>query len=64
MGTIVGRTRKDGSKAFVAQIVIKKGGVIMHREADKPRMLGSSNAKVSLSALGGSSKKKIRFCLL
>jgi hypothetical protein len=26
MGTIIGRTRKDGSKAFVAQIVIKKSG--------------------------------------
>jgi integrase len=25
MGTIIGQTRKDGSKAFVAQIVIKKG---------------------------------------
>jgi integrase len=34
MGTIVGRTRKDGSKAFVAQIVIKKSGVILHREAE------------------------------
>ena len=33
MGTIVGRTRKDGSKAFIAQIVIKKGGAIVHREA-------------------------------
>jgi hypothetical protein len=34
MGTIVARTRKDGSKAFTAQIVIKKGGLIVHREAD------------------------------
>ena len=34
MGTIIGRTCKDGSKAFVAQIVIKKAGVIMHREAE------------------------------
>ena len=34
MGTIVGRARKDGSKAFTAQIVIKKGGVIVHREAE------------------------------
>jgi hypothetical protein len=33
MGTIIGRTRKDGSKAFVAQIVVKKGGAIAHREA-------------------------------
>lgn len=34
MGTIIGRTRKDGSKAFTAQIVIKKGGKIVHREAE------------------------------
>jgi hypothetical protein len=34
MGTIIGRTRKDGSKAFVAQIVIKKAGAIVHREAE------------------------------
>src|ERR1700756_5279942 len=34
MGTIIGRTRKDGSKAFLAQIVIKKGGFIVHREAE------------------------------
>jgi hypothetical protein len=34
MGTIIGRTRKDGSKAFVAQIVIKKAGAIIHREAE------------------------------
>ena len=27
MGSIVERSRKDGSKAFVAQIVIKKAGV-------------------------------------
>jgi integrase len=33
MGTIIGRSRKDGSKAFTAQIVIKKDGVIVHREA-------------------------------
>ena len=34
MGTIVARTRKDGSKGFTAQIVIKKGGAIVHREAE------------------------------
>jgi hypothetical protein len=33
MGTIVERTRKDGSKAFLAQIVIKKDGTIVHRES-------------------------------
>lgn len=34
MGAIIGRSRKDGSKAFVAQIVIKKAGAILHREAE------------------------------
>jgi hypothetical protein len=34
MGTIIGRTRKDCSRAFTAQIVIKKGGKIVHREAE------------------------------
>src|SRR5262245_46280163 len=33
MGSIIERSRKDGSKAFIAQIVIKKAGVIAHREA-------------------------------
>jgi len=33
MGTIIGRTRKDGCKAFTAQIVIKIGGKTVHREA-------------------------------
>ncbi len=33
-GHDIGRTRKDGSRAFVAQIVIKKGGTIVHREAE------------------------------
>jgi hypothetical protein len=34
MGTIIGRTRKDGSKAFLAQITIKRDGAIVHREAE------------------------------
>ena len=34
MGTIVERRRKDGSKAFTAQIVLKKGGKIVRREAE------------------------------
>jgi integrase len=34
MGTISTRTRKDGSKAFLAQITIKKDGTIVHREAE------------------------------
>jgi integrase len=33
MGSIVVRTRKDDSKAYTAHIVIKKGGQIVHREA-------------------------------
>jgi hypothetical protein len=33
MGTIIRRSRKDGSVAFAAQIVIKKNGVIVRREA-------------------------------
>jgi integrase len=34
MGTISTRTRKDGSKAFLAQVTIKKNGAIVHREAE------------------------------
>ena len=34
MGTITARIRKDGSKAFLAQITIKKDGSIVHREAE------------------------------
>ena len=34
MGTIVERRRKDGSKAFTAQIVLKKGAKIVRREAE------------------------------
>lgn len=33
MGSIIQRTRKDGSKAFTAQIVVKKDGKIARREA-------------------------------
>jgi integrase len=33
MGTITVRTRKDDSKAYTAQIVIKQNGVTVHREA-------------------------------
>jgi len=33
MGTIKERSRKDGTKAFMAEIVIKKNGQIAHREA-------------------------------
>lgn len=32
MGTIVARKRKDGSTGYHAQVVIKRGGAIVHRE--------------------------------
>jgi integrase len=46
MGTIVARTRKDGSKAFLAQITIKKGGAIVHREAETFDRKQAANAWV------------------
>jgi len=46
MGTIIGRTRKDGSKAFTAQIVIKKNGKIVHREAETFDRKQAANAWV------------------
>jgi integrase len=33
MGTIIARKRKDGTTAHLAQLLIKRGGAIMHREA-------------------------------
>ena len=33
MGTIIGQTRKDGTAAYVAQILIKRKGQIAHRES-------------------------------
>ncbi|WP_316231202.1 tyrosine-type recombinase/integrase [Bradyrhizobium sp. SZCCHNR1051] len=33
MGTITARKRKDGTTAHLAQVVIKRGGAILHREA-------------------------------
>jgi hypothetical protein len=44
MGSIVERSRKDGSKAFVAQIVIKKAGLIAHREAQSFDRKQAANA--------------------
>lgn len=44
MGSIVERSRKDGSKAFVAQIVIKKAGAIAHREAQSFDRRQAANA--------------------
>jgi integrase len=33
MGTIIGRTRKDGTTSFLAQILLKRKGQIVHRES-------------------------------
>src|ERR1043165_1069722 len=33
MGTIIGRTRKDGTATYVAQILLKRKGLIAHRES-------------------------------
>src|SRR5262245_33698854 len=44
MGSIIERSRKDGSKAFIAQIVIKKAGVIAHREAQTCDRRQAANA--------------------
>jgi hypothetical protein len=33
MGTIIGRSRKDGTAAYLAQILLKRKGQIVHREA-------------------------------
>ena len=63
MGTIIGRTRKDGSKAFTAQIVIKKGGAIVHREAETFDRKQAANAwivkrEAELKSQVGSSKRR------
>jgi hypothetical protein len=46
MGSIIERTRKDGSKGFTAQIVVKKGGAIVHREAQTFDRKQAANAWV------------------
>jgi len=63
MGTIIGRTRKDGSKSFVAQIVIKKGGAIAHREAQTFERKQAANAwivkrEAELKSPGGLERKE------
>jgi hypothetical protein len=62
-GTIIGRTRKDGSKSFTAQIVIKKGGAIVHREAETFDRKQAANAwivkrEAELKSPGGLEKKQ------
>ena len=34
MGSIIGRTRKDGTMAYLAQILIKRKGKIVHRKSE------------------------------
>ena len=46
MGSIIERPRKDGSKAFTAQIVIKTAGKIVHREAETFDRKQAANAWV------------------
>jgi integrase len=63
MGTIIERTRKDGSKAFTAQIVIKKDGKTAHREAETFDRKQAANAwivkrEAELKAPGGLEKKE------
>jgi integrase len=63
MGTIIGRTRKDGSKAFTAQIVIKTGGVAVHREAQTFDRKQAANAwivnrEAELKRPGGLERKE------
>ena len=63
MGTIIGRTRKDGSKAFTAQIVIKKGGATVHREAETFDRRQAANAwivkrEAELKSPGGLDRKE------
>ena len=63
MGTIIERARKDGSKAFVAQIVIKKDGKIVHREAETFDRRQAANAwivtrEANLKKPGGLERKE------
>jgi len=63
MGTIIARTRKDGSTAFSAQIVIKKAGVIVHREAQTFDRKQAANAwivkrEAELKKPGGLERKE------
>ena len=63
MGTIIERTRKDGSKAFTAQIVIKMGGNTVHREAQTFDRKQAANAwivnrEAELKRPGGLERKE------
>jgi integrase len=63
MGSIIGRTRKDGSTAYTAHIVIKRGGVIVHRESETFDRKQAANAWVvkreaELKSPGGLDRKE------
>jgi hypothetical protein len=63
MGSIIERTRKDGSRAFIAQILIKKGGQIVHREAETFDRRQAANAwivkrEADLKKSGGPERKE------
>ena len=63
MGALGGRNRKDGSTAFTAQIVITKGGAIVHREAGTSDRKQAANAwivkrEAELKKPGGLAKKE------
>jgi integrase len=63
MGTITVRTRKDDSKAYTAQIVIKQNGVTVHREAQTFDRKQAANAwivrrEAELKSPGGLERKE------
>lgn len=63
MGSIIGRTRKDGTTAYAAQIVIKKDGRIVHREAETFDRKQAANAwivkrEAELKSPGGLDRKE------
>ena len=63
MGTIIERTRKDGSRSFTAQIVVKKGGAVVHREAETFDRKQAANAwivkrEAELKQPGGLERKE------
>jgi len=63
MGTITVRTRKDDSKAYTAQIVIKQNGLTVHREAQTFDRRQAANAwivrrEAELKSPGGLERKE------
>jgi hypothetical protein len=63
MGSIAERTRKDGSRAYMAQIAIKKDGKIVHREAETFDRKQAANAwivkpEAQLKRPGGLERKE------